>query len=429
MFPMRLRRLLVAGCFLVGLAGVSLAPAAAQEPVPPVEVVELEGLIDRRLAAFAVDEIEGSDAQLVVLQLDSAGAVDGDVEELISLIEDPPLPVAVWVGPDPAVARGAAVHLLAAAAVRGAAPGVEIGHAVPAVAGTAADPGAAVERFPDLPTDVLEGTLGVDGVVPGLVDVVSPTIGQLVVGLDGRELEAGGRTWTLSTARTEVEDGIEVVKPAAEVTFVKPGLVDRTLRLAVRPEVAFFFLIGGLAFAVFEFYAVGPGVAAGVALAALLLAGYGMAVLPLNWWAVGAAVLGVALYVADFQRNDLGWRSLAGTGLLVYGGLRFVDLEPQITVLWWPVILVVIGAAMFFGFAMTTVVRSRFSTATIGREHLVGRSGTAQSDLDPDGVVVVGDSRWKARAARAAGIASGDTVRVVGVEGITLDVEPGDVRE
>jgi membrane-bound serine protease (ClpP class) len=421
-----LRRILIVLCFSVGIVGVALAPAAGRQPVPPVEVVEIEGLIDRRLASFAVEAIEGSEAQLVVLQLDSSGAVDGDVEELISLVADPPLPVAVWVGPDPAVARGAAVQLLAAAAIRGAAPGAEIGFAVPTVAGTESRPAEAMEQFPDLPEQLLDGKLEVAEPVPGLVEVVSPTIGQLVVGLDGREVDAGGRTSTLSTARIDLEDGLEVIKPAAEVTFIKPGVIDRTLRLAVRPDVAFFFLVAGLAFAVFEFYAVGPGVAAAVALAALLLAGYGIAVLPMNWWALGATLAGILLYIADFQRNDLGWRSVAGTGLLLYGGLRFVEAAPQITILWWTVVLVVIGAALFFGFAMTTVVRARFSTATIGREHLIGRTGRADSPLDPTGVVTLGGARWNARAARAAGISPGDAIRVVGVDGITLDVEPAD---
>jgi len=419
-----LRRTLIAVCFSIGIVGVALAPAAAQDPVPPVDVVELDGLIDRRLAAFAADAIEESDAQLVILQLDSSGAVDGDVEELIALIAEPPLPVAVWVGPDPAVARGGAAQLLAAAAIRGAAPGAEIGFAVPTVAGTEARPGAVLERFPDLPADLLDGALHVDEPVPGLIEFVSPTIGQFVVGLDGREVVVAGETRVLSTARTDVEDGLEVIKPAAEVTFIKPGLVDRTLRLAVRPDVAFFFLVAGLAFAVFEFYAVGPGVAAGVALAAFLLAGYGIAVLPTNWWAFAATLAGILLYVADFQRNGLGWRSLAGTGLLLYGGLRFVEAAPQITILWWTVVLVVIGAALFFGFAMTTVVRARFSTATIGREHLIGRTGTADSALDPMGVVRLGEARWRARAARAANVRPGDPIRVVGVDGITLDVEP-----
>ena len=73
---------------------------------------------------------------------------------------------------------------------------------------------------------------------------------------------------------------------------------------------------------------------------------------------------------------------------------------------------------------MTTVVRSRFSTPTIGREHLIGRAGVARSDLDPDGIVSVGGATWRATALRAAGIKDGDAVSVLGVSEIVLEVAP-----
>ena len=39
--------------------------------------------------------------------------------------------------------------------------------------------------------------------------------------------------------------------------------------------------------------------------------------------------------------------------------------------------------------ALTTVVRARFSTQTIGREGLIGREGVATVDFGPDGEVAV----------------------------------------
>lgn len=419
---MTIRRRLLTACLLSVPLLTGLPPAGASGGV--VEVVEVGGPIDRRMAAFVEDRIEGSDAMVVILQVDAPAAIDGDAAGLVALVADAPVPVAVWVGPEPAVAHGAAAQMLAAAPIRGAAPGVKVGYLAPAIAGSGEDAGAVAESFPGVPTEAIEGRIVVDGPVPGLVDLVAPSIGQFVVGLDGMEVEVRGVVVTLATARTEIEDGVEVVKPAAEVRFVEPGVIDRTLRLAIRPEAAFFFLVAGLALLVFEFYAAGPGVAAAVGVASLLIAGYGIAVLPVNWWAVGAVLLGVLAYTVDFQRNDLRWWSLLGTALLGYGGLRLVELQPQMHVVWWPVVLVVAGAALFFGVAMTTVVRSRFSTVTIGRDHLIGRAGEADSDLDPEGVVVVEGARWRARSRRAARVRRGDPVTVVAVDGFLLDVEP-----
>jgi len=127
--------------------------------------------------------------------------------------------------------------------------------------------------------------------------------------------------------------------------------------------------------------------------------------------------------VVEFQRNDLGWKTLLGALLIGAGGLRFVDAAPQMVPSWWIVLIVVLGTTMFFAFAMTTVVRSRFSTQTIGREHLVGRTGTALGEIAPEGFVVVDGAEWRARSTRASGIRAGDAVVVAAVEGITLAVD------
>jgi membrane-bound serine protease (ClpP class) len=56
-----------------------------------------------------------------------------------------------------------------------------------------------------------------------------------------------------------------------------------------------------------------------------------------------------------------------------------------------------------------------------GEEGLVGKIGTAITDLRPGGRVFVHGETWDAVA--AAPLDSGDPVRVVGVEGMTLRVE------
>jgi membrane-bound serine protease (ClpP class) len=73
---------------------------------------------------------------------------------------------------------------------------------------------------------------------------------------------------------------------------------------------------------------------------------------------------------------------------------------------------------------MPSIVRSRFSTPTIGREQMIGEMGEAVQDVRPDGVVRVRDALWKAHTNRATPIAEGDRVRVVGIDGLMLEVEP-----
>ncbi|MBU1865314.1 MAG: hypothetical protein KKE89_02775, partial [Actinobacteria bacterium] len=91
--------LLVATALLSG-AAPALADAAA------VDVVEISGPIDGRLIDFVEDVITTSEASLVVLQVDAPAVLDAGIDGLLALVADPPVPVAVWVGPAPAVAHG-----------------------------------------------------------------------------------------------------------------------------------------------------------------------------------------------------------------------------------------------------------------------------------------------------------------------------------
>ena len=73
---------------------------------------------------------------------------------------------------------------------------------------------------------------------------------------------------------------------------------------------------------------------------------------------------------------------------------------------------------------MPAMVRTRFSTPTIGRDWMVGEEGEAVAAVAPDGVVQIRGALWRARTNRATPLAAGDPVRVVEVDGLLLEVEP-----
>lgn len=389
-----------------------------------MEVLEVSGPLDARALDFLAEQIRSAASrpvELVVLQLTSPGVVAprSQLEELAELVSEPPLPLVVWIGPAPGRLYGGALQLAALAPLTFAAPGVEVGHWTPTIAG---DP----EQPPLLaaPSGLLDAPLAVEEAIPGVVDELAPSIRQLLQALDERPVTTGGARVVVDTITPfEAADGSTGVAPIPTV-FRQPGLWTRFLRLAATPEAAFFFLVAGLTVAVFELYAIGPGIAAGVAAVSLGLAGYGMAVLPVRGWAVVLAVAAVVLLAAAYQRGGVAALSALGIAGLAASGLAFSAGGPQIEVGWWGVLLTVAAAGFFFLLAMPTVARARFSTQTIGRQHLVGRKGRALSDLSPEGVVEVDGARWQASSHRQAGIRAGDAVTVAGVEGWTLEVEP-----
>jgi membrane-bound serine protease (ClpP class) len=420
-----LRRLSLFLLLLSAAAGVS--PALAQGTTAgPIAVADVRGPLDQRALDFLEDVVRNQDAQLIVLKVDNPGVASGDIEPLLDDLHQSSTPVVAWVGPGGAVAFGDIVRILDAVPVAGGAPGARYGFSDPRFEGSIDRANQEDVQLADL-TD-REHVIQVTDDRPGFI--VQPTIGQFIAALDGRQVQTAAGTVTLETAKEVTRpDGVVVITSSVDVRFLKPTLLTRFLRLGTRPDAAFFFLLAGLAVAAFEFYAAGAGVAAAVAALALFLAGYGFATLPMHWWAVAAAVIGLGLDTWDFQRQELGIRTILGTVLMLWGGLAFVGGSPQISTSFWAVLLTVIGITLFYLFAMTTIVRSRFGTPTIGREHLVGAIGTAESALDPDGVVVIDGAKWRARAHRATAVSAGAEIEVLSVEGITLQVAPREVAK
>lgn len=383
------------------------------------EVIEVNGILDNaslRYMALAIESAADSERELVIIQLDSPAVVGSydELQRVAELIADPPLPVVMWLGPAPARAGGGAAQLFLIASIRVAAPGSIIENWSPAVVGD--------DRDLVSPATDWAGEVVIDAAVPGLVDRVVPSTRQLLQELDGLEVVVAGQTRVLQTI-VDIDGGVTNIA----VTFHQPGLLHRFLHLGATPEAAFFFLVAGLTLAAFEFYALGPGAAAAVAALSLLLGGYGISILPVRGWALAAVVAGMALLIAGFQQGGVLGLTVLGTVALAMGGLNFTYGAPQVTIGVVGVVASIVAVLFFFLLAMPTVGRARFSTPTLGRDHLVGRRGVARVDLTPDGVVEVDGARWPATAHREAAIRTGESVTVTGVVGWQLEVEP--VRE
>jgi membrane-bound serine protease (ClpP class) len=91
----------------------------------------------------------------------------------------------------------------------------------------------------------------------------------------------------------------------------------------------------------------------------------------------------------------------------------------------WIALLAGIGGVLLVTLVgMPSMVRTRFATPTIGRGWMIGEIGDAVTDIDPDGIVLIRDAKWRARTNRATPIKSGGRLRVVALEGTVLEVEP-----
>jgi membrane-bound serine protease (ClpP class) len=391
-------------------------PAPPAEPPaapPPVDVIEVSGRIDAIEADFVARSVAAAErggSQFLVVQLNSPGAVlsGQELDELAFRITHAGVPVAVWVGPSGARAYGGAVRLVQAAAVSGMATGTRVGRF--RYECRLCPPGDPLLTRRTLSASAARNRLA--------VDTVAPTLGDFIVEQNGREV--GGRQ--LETARVVVRNGQPRREPIAQVRFAKLSLMERVLHATTSPQLAFLLLVLGLLLIVFEFYSVGVGLAGLTGAGCLVLAAYGLAALgasPLGLGLIGLAVFGLAVDVqAGAPRT---WTVIGGVAL-VWGSRILFEGDRRVG--WVAMVLVALGTLLFMLRGMPSMIRARFSTATIGREALVGEKAEATTAIDPEGMVRLRGALWRARVNRATPIVAGQGVKVVALDGLVLEVQP-----
>ncbi|MET0894485.1 MAG: NfeD family protein [Acidimicrobiia bacterium] len=444
----RLRRF--GACLALALAGVTLALdsiAAASTPgaQPPVGrrgimVVQVEGYFDPPSEQLVRDSIADANERkltMVILQVDSSGAIDTGVQKLVHAIDQSKVPVVVWVGPSGSNAKGATTLIMEAAHVAYISPasGAGPGHPV-----QLDDPSASTQREVGDQLAALARTRGRDPVgarklagtrlgstaahAVGATDGVRPTLGEVIVKLDGKTVTTAAGDVTLSTAKV-VGVGRDRRRQAnQDVVFVRLGLEGQILHRLISPWIAYFLFVAGVALLVFEFYTASIGLAGLVGALCTVGAFIGFSYLPVHWWAFALLLISAFGFAIDVQAGSLGVWTIIATVALGAGSLWLYGGDSSLRPSWWVLLVVCLGELLFMVGAMPAMVRSRFSTPTIGRDGMIGETGLAEVDVNPDGVVVIRGARWRARTNRATPILAGEPAQVAAVDGVVLEVEP-----
>ena len=419
----RLSTALVVLGVVLALFSASAGAQTASPPTAPVDVFEVSGLVDATVAdgiEHAISRAETDGAQALVLQMNSPGALvsRARMEALAQRIHDAAVPVTIWVGPSGAKAKGLAGQLLGAAVVTGMAPGSRIGDfGEPLeVSGAPLTFGSATDR---LQTDTLgdADARAAGALKVGVDDTGTPTLGDFIVVLDG--VTANGKT--LDTANV-VSKGTELRRERNGPTrFAKLGLLPRLMHTVASPPVTYLLLTIGLALLIFEFFTAGIGIAGAVGAVCIVLGCYGAVALPTRPWAFALLILAMLAFAVDVQTGVP--RFWTGVGVVSYV-VASVFLYDGLSLSWVTLLAGIGGVLLAFLAGMPAMVRTRFATPTIGRDWMVGELGEAVVAVDPDGVVRVRGAQWRARTNRATPIARGDPIRVVAIDGVTLEVEP-----
>jgi len=420
--------LLIAGPALATLSGQSASAADSGAAMAPVDVVEVSGLVDNIVADSITNALvrsQNNGSQAVILQLNSEGSVIGRerMAELLTHIADSKIPVAIWVGPSGARANGLPAQMLAVADVTAMAPGARIGRT-----GTMLSVNGKQLSFGTADDMLHSGSLGFLEAREQKVlkfstdDRGVPVLRNMLYALDGVSVRGA----KLDTVSDVLDSAGQVSREATTVRFFKLGLVPRLLHTVASPPSAYLLTTLGIALLIFEFFTAGIGIGALVGAVCLILGCMGTGALPMSGVGVGIFIAAFVAFAVDVQVGVP--RFWTGVGLVLYSVASFtmfrsvdgLSMRPS----WFTLFVCISGVALTFIVGMPSMVRTRFATPTVGRENLIGTTGVAVGDINPEGIVLVDGAQWRARTNRATPLSHNAAMRVVAIDGITLEVEP-----
>jgi membrane-bound serine protease (ClpP class) len=424
------------------------APGARAAEAPAnASVVELriDGEIEPVMAEYVIagiDRAAESHAQLVLITINTPGGLDSSMRSMIQKILASPVPVVTYVAPSGSRAASAGFFILLSADVAAMAPGTDTGAASPLLEVG----GAPVQVDETLRKKILnEATAYLRSYVAQrgrntdlastavtdakafsekealdgkLIDLAAASTDALLAQLNGRSITRFDGTRTV----------LDLAQPRVENFEMTPR--QRVLSRLVQPDLFFILLIIGVLGLYAEFTHPGlfaPGVIGGIA---LVLALYAMHLLPVSLTGLVLLALAVGLFVLEAKFPTHGILGVGGAAAMILGALMLI----RSPLTGWGVSLVTaLGVTLPFAliviFLMRLVLESRSWKQTTGLEQLVGEIGEVIQPLGSDrvaGMVRIHGELWQAVGPQ--GIPLGAQVRVRKVDGLTLQVEPVEVR-
>jgi len=437
---------------LLALIGASVGVAAERRSL----VLDINGAIGPAIADYVSDAISQAspdDTGLIVLRMNTPGGLDTSMRKIIRAILASPVPVVAYVAPSGARAASAGTYIAYASAVAAMAPGTNIGAATPVQIGSTSlfpsekpkdksDNSDKQNKIPE-PADTetrkivndavayirslaeLNGRnadwaetavrsaaslTASDALKQHVVDIVAPTVPDLLRQIDGRTVTVTGKQVKLETAGLRIVD-------------VAPNWRTQFLAVITDPNVAFMLMLVGIYGLILEVTTPGTLVPGTVGAIALLVSLYALNLLPINYAGAGLVLLGIGLMIAEVHIGAFGVVGIAGVIAFGIGAFMMFDsgvpgFELSMTV----VVTTTIITALLFLVVLAMLLRSRKRPVVTGKEALLGAEGEALGWEQDEGRVRVQGEVWRARSTRP--LAPGSRIKVVNREGLVLFVEP-----
>lgn len=434
---MRLKKLTLYVIFFISLI-VLVQPVNAENQPQDVLLLEIEGVINpftTRYLERGLNLAQDTNKHLVVVKLDTPGGLESSMREMVQLILETPIPVAVYVYPAGARATSAGLFILMAGDVAAMTPATNVGAATPVPLGGEMDEVMSEKALSDAAALVrglaerhdrniewvqaaVRESLSLtaqEALQENVIDVVANDLDDLMAQIDGQSYK--GVTLDLSAPIVETEE---------------MNWVERFYHTITEPNIAYLLLSLGTLFLLAELADPGLTIAGIGAVLCFLIGFMALGSLPVNWAAIGMLVLALIMFVVALLTDTEVIVTLAGLVPFILGSLLlftpFQPESPALPELQVSIWLIILMAVMIVGFSLIilrAILVASKRPPQMGAERLVGNVALALTDLNPAGDVQVENQVWSA-VSMEKDVEKGKNVRVMSVSGVRLMVVPID---
>jgi membrane-bound serine protease (ClpP class) len=440
---MKIKRVLTG--LLLGLLILAFLPAGktsvvAQSDQPVVVSLQLDGPLTPVWGTYldrGIAQAETLGAELIVLSLNTPGGSIDLMNTFVQKILASPVPVAVYVSPQGAMAASAGTLIVLSGNLAAMSPASTIGAASPVGSQGEDIPTTEAAKIKEilrasarsmaerrgteavsLAEETIENAKAAsaqEALDAGLVDLIAVDVNDLLAQLNGQEVTVGQSVRTLELTN-------------ARMVAVEPTVVEDVLGLLSNPNIVFVLLSLGVQALLIELSSPGGWVAGFFGAVLLSLSIYGLGILPVNWFGIVFMVISLVLFILDIKAPTHGALTIAGTGSFIAGALVLFN-SSKVPVTSNVSVPLVIGMGLLMGasfFAVVMIAVKAMKTPVVtGQESMAGRAGIAVTNIDPVGTVQVAGEQWSARLEDgAAQIKAGDRISVTRTDGVRMVVKP-----
>jgi membrane-bound serine protease (ClpP class) len=411
----------------------------AQSDAPLAIIMKADGpIVPPMLEYFkrGILTAEQRNAEVLIIELNTPGGSVSTMQEIVQAIGDSKVPVVIYVAPSDAQAASAGALITMAGHASAMAPRTVIGAASP-IDSSGADIQSTLERkikedlkararslverrgpqatqLAEAMIDDAKAVTANEALKVKLVDFIATDAADLLKQLNG---------FTLHTKNGEQKLNTENIRTQPlDINFI-----EQFLLLIVDPNIAFLLLAIGVQAIIIELSHPGGWAAGFIGAVCLLLAVYGMGVLPVNWFGILFFIIAFVLFLLDIKAPTHGALTTAGVASFIVGALVLFNSPgtPQFQRVSVPLVVAmsVFLGLLSFGILMLAL-RVQHRPIAVGTETLIGKTGTAKKFDGEAMQVQVGSELWSAeRSKDSESISKGDGIEVVEVRGLRLIVK------